>query len=247
MGHVIKTGLALAALAGAAYLYKTQLEPRPDTPPAPPPARSATELPRLPGELRTRLAGADELEAGRILREAWARYGSGEHAAAFGRFRRLRGDEARARLAAEAEKLRRAARFKGAAGLVQRYLEAWRNSPVEKEMADLLDEIREEQSALLTRRDSESRALFRDGNFEAARLALHTEQELEEPYVRRLRELSEGLERRIRIASLPHLPGRIPTGPLTPPEPGPEPVVQKPPPAEPPPPRPPEVDPQELR
>jgi hypothetical protein len=250
MGHVVKISLALAALGVAAYVYTILLKPREARSPAPALDRSAAELPKLPADLRARLAQADDLEAGRILRDAWPRYGSGEHAPVLRRFRRLRGDEAMARLRAGAEKLQAAARFKGAAELAQQYLEAWRNSPTEKEIAGLLDEVREEESALVTRMERESRSLFQDGKHDAARLALRTQQELEARYAQRLQELSQSLERRIRIATLPHRPGRITTARVERPKPKSEPVpVTKKPPAkkEPAPPETPQPDPERVR
>ena len=212
MTHVIKPLIALAALGLAVYVYKAHLEtdPRPAAAPqAPAPAQE--ELNRLPADLRGRLERADDLRAGELLRQAWPRYQGTEVQPLLRQYRKARGEQALRNLRATVEPLKDDFDYVAAAEIAERYLEAWRLSPAERRIDNLLDELREEQSALVLRMEQEAGALADDERYDDAQLALRTEQRLENPYTRRLAEMAAGMDRRIRVATAPHQPGRIPT------------------------------------
>lgn len=195
----VKILVVLLAFGATAFLVTRYFLPQggPDVPARPAPAPPTG----LDPGLRARLEAAPDLDAPAEFRLAMDEHRGRPAEVELRTLFAARAEVVRSLLEAEVEELLSSCRYRSAAALLDRYGAKWRLTAVEETVAGMRAAMREEQAAQVEGRGEEADALVEAGRFEAAREALQTGWELEEPYAAVLQELRDRTERRIRARS----------------------------------------------
>jgi tetratricopeptide (TPR) repeat protein len=199
MSHVVKVLVAGLAIAAAGYLIRTYVWPAGEGPGRNAQAPPTTEAPGLPADVRMRLEEASDLAAPELHREAMREHTSRRARREIRDLLAARTARALAALEKQVENELATFRYAPAARLAERFQRAWAGTGATRRTAELLEGLREEQAEQVAARKEEALALLEAGRYEAAREALRTEWELEEPFKRELTEFAQTLERRIRV------------------------------------------------
>ncbi|MHC4960406.1 MAG: hypothetical protein ACYTGN_18815 [Planctomycetota bacterium] len=193
MSNVAKPLLVLA-LFGALGLLGYKLI-WPALRPAAPERAPEAEFRGLPKDVVQAIENAAPTDAPELLRDAQAKFGG---ALARGELATLRERaEARATKAAalEADTLLEQHRYASAVRVISVYRQAWSGTALARTLTKRLDEVREEQQAIVDGRFEEADAMVLANREEGARETLITGWELETPYRQQLARKSEEIER----------------------------------------------------
>ena len=199
MSRVVTPVVCLLALAAAGLLFRRFVldggggARGPERPPAAPASV------RLPEQARRRLESAPAREAPAVYRELYAQHTATRARRELAALFQQRSEQAQKELDRESEELLDALRYRSAVDLAERYRRAWAGTTVATRAAEIVKEMRREQSDQVQARISEATQLLETDRYEAAREALRTGWELETRYRTALQEQSAALERRQKV------------------------------------------------